>query len=239
MCTSIRHIIRIKTLNFSALSAPWAPQNRGMAGMDEAVAFRLFNMVGVPAYYTSWFQLRVIDALEQAGPSNQYEGDLWGLYLAFENPNNQFLDEHDLPDGNLYKMQGSHYYLNQGPTQPTDKSDLMSFISGSSGYNKANPVIHEPIMRVVVETPTEFQGVVMGSLNKRRGMIVSAQDEGQLCVIEARVPLADMFGYSTGLRSLTQGKAQFTMEFVAYKQVPQSIAEELVKKAAEKKKSVA
>jgi hypothetical protein len=122
---------RIKTLNFSALSAPWAPQNRGMAGMDEAVAFRLFNMVGVPAYNTTWFQLRVIDAPAEADPTDQYEGDLWGLYLAFENPNNQFLDQHDLPDGNLYKMQGSHRYLNQGATQPTDKSDLTSFIGGS------------------------------------------------------------------------------------------------------------
>ncbi len=130
----------IKTLNFSALSAPWAPQNRGMAGMDEALAFRLFNMAGVPAYNTTWFQLRVIDAPAEADPADQYEGDLWGLYLAFENPNNQFLEEHDLPDGNLYKMQGSHRYLNQGPTQPTDKSDLTSFISAGAGYNKANPI---------------------------------------------------------------------------------------------------
>ena len=79
----------------------------------------------------------------------------------------------------------------------------------------------------------------MGSLNQRRGMIVGSQDEGVMCVIEAQIPLSEMFGYSTVLRSLTQGKAQFTMEFSNYKQVPQSIAEELVKKAAEEKKSVA
>jgi elongation factor G len=79
----------------------------------------------------------------------------------------------------------------------------------------------------------------MGSLNQRRGMIVGSQDEGVLCVIESQVPLAEMFGYSTVLRSLTQGRAQFTMEFSLYKQVPQSIAEELLKKAAEEKKNVA
>jgi len=92
---------------------------------------------------------------------------------------------------------------------------------------------------VAVETPTEFQGVVMGLLNQRRGMIVGSQEEGPLCVIEAMVPLAEMFGYSTVLRSSTQGKAQFTMEFNSYKKVPQSISEELVKKAAADKKNVA
>jgi len=94
-------------------------------------------------------------------------------------------------------------------------------------------------MKVVVETPTEFQGAVMGSLNQRRGMIVGAQDEGPMCSIEARIPLSEMFGYSTVLRSLTQGKAQFTMEFNTYKQVPQQIMEELVEKAREEKKNVA
>ena len=79
----------------------------------------------------------------------------------------------------------------------------------------------------------------MGSLNQRRGMIVGAQDEGPMCVVEAQVPLSEMFGYSTGLRSLTQGKAQFTMEFELYKQVPRSVAEEITKKAEEKKKKVA
>jgi elongation factor G len=79
----------------------------------------------------------------------------------------------------------------------------------------------------------------MGSLNQRRGMIVGAQDEGPMCVIEAQVPLSEMFGYSTVLRSSTQGKAQFTMEFSTYRQVPQAITEELVKKAAENKKNVA
>jgi elongation factor G len=94
-------------------------------------------------------------------------------------------------------------------------------------------------MKVVVETPTEFQGAAMGSLNQRRGMIVGSQDEGSQCAIEAQVPLAEMFGYSTVLRSLTQGKAQFTMEFATYRQVPQSVSEELVKQRQDEKKKVA
>jgi len=104
-------------------------------------------------------------------------------------------------------------------------------------YVKAGPVIHEPIMKVVVETPTEFQGAAMGLLNQRRGMIVGAQDEGVMCVIEAQVPLAEMFGFSTVLRSSTQGQAQFTMEFLHYRQVPQSIAETLADEAAKRKKA--
>jgi elongation factor G len=94
-------------------------------------------------------------------------------------------------------------------------------------------------MKVVVETPTEFQGNVMGILNQRRGMIVGTQDEGPMTVVEAQIPLAEMFGFSTVLRSLTQGKAQFTMEFSSYRQVPQSIAEEIAKKIQEEKSSVA
>jgi len=90
-------------------------------------------------------------------------------------------------------------------------------------------------MKVVVETPTEFQGSVMGLLNQRRGMIVGAQDDGPICVIEAQVPLAEMFGFSTVLRSATQGQAQFTMEFALYKLVPSSIAETLMETAAKKK----
>jgi elongation factor G len=94
-------------------------------------------------------------------------------------------------------------------------------------------------MKVSVESPSQFQGAVMGSLNQRRGMIVGSQEEGVMCAIDAQVPLVEMFGYSTVLRSLTQGRAQFTMEFSAYKKVPQSIAEELLKKASEEKKNVA
>ena len=142
-----------------------------------------------------------------------------------------------------YPVTGIKVTLNDGASHSVDSSE-MAFSAAARGafreaYAKAKPVIHEPIMKVVVETPTEFQGAVMGSLNQRRGMIVGSQDEGPMSVIEAQVPLAEMFGYSTVLRSLTQGKAQFTMEFTTYKQVPQPVTEELSKLFAEKKKQVA
>ncbi len=142
-----------------------------------------------------------------------------------------------------FPVTGIKIVINDGASHAVDSSD-MAFQAAArgaflQGYPKAKPVIQEPIMKVVVETPTEFQGAVMGSLNQRRAMIVGCQDEGLFCAIEAQVPLAEMFGYSTVLRSLTQGQAQFTMEFFTYKQVPQSIAAELIKKAAEEKKHVA
>ena len=142
-----------------------------------------------------------------------------------------------------FPVTGIKIVINDGQSHPVDSSD-MAFMAAArgaflEGYAKARPVIHEPIMKVVVEAPTEYQGAVMSSLNQRRGIIVASQDEGYICVIEAQVPLAEMFGYSTVLRSLTQGKAQFTMEFYTYKQVSNSIAEDLAKKAAEEKKNVA
>jgi len=142
-----------------------------------------------------------------------------------------------------YPVTGVRVVINDGASHSVDSSD-MAFQAAArgaflEGYAKAKSVIHEPIMKVVVETPTEFQGSAMGLLNQRRGMIVGAQDEGVMCSIEAQVPLAEMFGFSTVLRSSTQGKAQFTMEFSTYKQVPQSVSEELVKKASENKKHVA
>ena len=150
-----------------------------------------------------------------------------------------------LPKGPLleFPVTGIKVEINDGDSHSVDSSE-MAFQAAARGafreaYHRAKPVIHEPIMKVVVETPTEYQGSAMGSLNQRRGMIVGAQEEGVMCAIEAQVPLAEMFGYATVLRSLTQGKAQFTMEFASYKQVPLSIAEELFKKGAAKKKSVA
>jgi elongation factor G len=142
-----------------------------------------------------------------------------------------------------FPVTGVRVVIDDGAAHAVDSSE-MAFQAAArgaflEGYGKAAPVILEPVMKVVVETPSEFQGAVMGSLNQRRGMIVGSQEDGPLCTVEAQVPLADMFGYSTVLRSSTQGKAQFTMEFSAYRQVPRSIAEELIKKAAGQKKNVA
>ena len=142
-----------------------------------------------------------------------------------------------------FPVTGVKVVINDGASHAVDSSD-MAFQAAArgafqEGYLKAKPVIHEPIMKVVVETPTEFQGPVMGLLNQRRGMIVGAQDEGLMCVVESQVPLAEMFGFSTVLRSSSQGKAQFTMEFALYRQVPQSIAEKIAEEAALRKKNAA
>jgi elongation factor G len=130
--------------------------------------------------------------------------------------------------------------INDGATHPVDSSD-MAFQQAAIGafrqaYEKAKPVILEPIMKVGVEGPTEFQGNVFGSLNQRRGIIVSSTEDGSFCQIEAEVPLSEMFGYSTVLRSLTQGKAEFTMEVLKYGRVPTAISDELKKEYQEKRR---
>ena len=121
--------------------------------------------------------------------------------------------------------------INDGAAHSVDSSDL-AFQQAAIGafrgaYSKASPEILEPIMRVSVEGPTEYQGGVFASINQRRGMIVSTSEDSSLSRIDAEVPLSEMFGYSTVLRSITQGKAQFTMEFSRYAKVPNSIAETL------------
>jgi len=130
--------------------------------------------------------------------------------------------------------------INDGQSHPVDSSDI-AFQQAAIGafreaYNKAKPVILEPIMKVSVEGPTEFQGNIFGSINQRRGIILSSAEDGLFSRIDAEVPLSEMFGYSTALRSLTQGKAEFTMEFEKYSKVPQSISEALIKEAEEKRR---
>ncbi|MGD9826608.1 elongation factor G [Desulfobacter sp.] len=138
-----------------------------------------------------------------------------------------------------FPVTGIKVTLEDGAYHAVDSSE-MAFQSAARGgfleaYNKAKPVIMEPIMKVVIETPNEFQGACMGLINQRRGIIQGSQEEGTMSVIESQVPLSDMFGFSTILRSATQGKAQFTMEFSSYKQAPLSVAEEIAKKKAEER----
>ncbi|HCY85893.1 MAG TPA: elongation factor G [Desulfobacteraceae bacterium] len=138
-----------------------------------------------------------------------------------------------------FPVTGIKITLEDGAFHAVDSSE-MAFQAAARGgfleaYTKAKPVIMEPIMKVVIETPNEFQGACMGLINQRRGIIQGSQEEGVMSVIESEVPLSEMFGFSTVLRSGTQGKAQFTMEFTSYKQVPQSVAEEIAKKKAEEK----
>lgn len=135
---------------------------------------------------------------------------------------------------------GVRCVINDGAAHSVDSSDVAFQLAAvgafKEGYSKAKPVIMEPVMKVAVEGPSEFQGAVMGSLNQRRGMITGTTEEGNYTVVEAEIPLSEMFGYSTDLRSLTQGKAEFTMEFATYKQVPKSIADQLIAEAQKKEK---
>ncbi|MDR1429882.1 MAG: elongation factor G [Spirochaetaceae bacterium] len=130
--------------------------------------------------------------------------------------------------------------INDGQYHPVDSSDIafqMAAIGAfREAYPKAKPCILEPIMKVAVEGPTEFQGNIFASINQRRGIIAASTEDGIFSRIEAEVPLSEMFGYSTVLRSLTQGKAEFTMEFEKYGKVPAGISEALIKEYAEKRK---
>ena len=133
-----------------------------------------------------------------------------------------------------FPVVGVRITIDDGAAHSVDSSD-MAFQQAAIGafrevYQKSNPVLLEPIMRVVVETPSEFQGTVLGSLNQRRGIIMSTSEDGVFSAVEAEAPLSEMFGYSTVLRSSTQGKAEFTMEFSRYSLVPKSLAEEIIKK---------
>ena len=138
-----------------------------------------------------------------------------------------------------FPVVGVKVTINDGQSHSVDSSD-MAFQSAAIGafkqaYEKAAPEILEPIMKVTVEGPTEFQGNIFGSINQRRGVIVSSVEDGNYSSVEAEVPLSEMFGYSTTLRSLTQGKAEFTMEFLKHGKVPKGIQEELIKEFQAKK----
>jgi elongation factor G len=136
-----------------------------------------------------------------------------------------------------FPIVGVQVTINDGAAHSVDSSDLafqQAAIGGfREAYLRASPGILEPVMKVVVETPSEYQGTVMGTLNQRRGIIISTSEDGSFSTIESEVPLSEMFGYSTVLRSATQGKAEFTMEFSRHSPVPKSIAEEITKRYKE------
>lgn len=138
-----------------------------------------------------------------------------------------------------FPIVGVRCTITDGDSHDVDSSEqafktaaLMGF---REAYEKAGPVVLEPIMKLETTAPEEFQGSVMGQINQRRGVIMNSSTNEGYCIIEAEVPLNDMFGYSTDLRSATQGKGEFTMEFCKYSAVPRNIQEEMVKKHQEKK----
>jgi elongation factor G len=138
-----------------------------------------------------------------------------------------------------YPIVGVKTVLEDGSYHDVDSSDMAFQICARNCFRetflKMKPMLLEPVMKLEVEVPVNFQGSVTGELTSRRGMIVSSDVQGAVAVIEAEVPLAETFGYSTDLRSMTQGQGTFTMEFSRYKRVPVSIQEEIL---AEKKKQL-
>jgi elongation factor G len=136
-----------------------------------------------------------------------------------------------------FPIVGVKLTIDDGNSHPVDSSDIAFQAAAIGGfwqaYEKAKAEILEPLMKVSIEGPSEFQGNILGSLNQRRGIIIATNEESNFTRVDAEVPLSEMFGYSTALRSLTKGKAEFTMEFLRYAKVPGSIMEQLKKEHLE------
>jgi elongation factor G len=137
-----------------------------------------------------------------------------------------------------YPMVDIKVRLTDGTYHEVDSSEMAFKIAGSIGFKeacrRAKPTLLEPVMDVEVVTPEEYMGAIVGDLNSRRGRIVSMEARGSSQIIRANVPLGQMFGYATEMRSMTQGRATYTMQFSRYEEVPGAIAEEIMAKVAGK-----
>lgn len=188
---------------------------------------------------------------KQTGGSGQY-GRVIGYFEPFADASYEFVNE--IKGGNIPKefipscdkgfrsavekgqligfpVTGVRAVLVDGQAHSVDSSDVAFRTAAREAfkhvYMEARPLILEPVMKLSVESPSEFAGNVFASINQRRGIIVSSVEDGTFARVDAEVPLSEMFGYATVLRSLTQGKAEFTMEFLKYGKVPAAKAEEL------------
>ena len=190
--------------------------------------------------------------VRQTGGRGQY-GHVWIKIEPLEGDGYEFVDQivggvvpreyisavekgiHDqLSNGVLagYPLQGVKATLYDGSYHDVDSSEVAFKVAGSmamrTGALDANPVLLEPFMNVEVVTPEEYYGDVVGDLNRRRGMVQGMEDVPAGKAVRAEVPLAEMFGYATDMRSATQGRANFSMEFSKYSEVPDSIAESVI-----------
>ncbi|MDR0870475.1 MAG: elongation factor G [Planctomycetaceae bacterium] len=139
-----------------------------------------------------------------------------------------------------YPVVSLHILVDDGSYHDVDSSDLAFRICAHTAlretFPRMKPTLLEPIMRLEIECPSQFQGNVVGDLNSRRGLINITETIGAVCRIEGEIPLAETFGYSTNLRSMTQGQGTFSMEFLKYKKVPNNIQETIIKERKEQKK---
>jgi elongation factor G len=195
--------------------------------------------------------------VRQTGGRGQY-GDVW-LQVEPTEPGTGFVFENKVVGGRVpreyvpavekgireamttgvlagYPMVDLKVTLTDGSYHEVDSSELAFKIAASMGFKegcrKAHAVLLEPIMDVEAVAPEEHMGAVVGDLNSRRGRIVSMEARGSSQVIRAHVPLGQMFGYATDLRSMTQGRATYTMQFLRYEEAPSSVSEEIVAKAS-------
>jgi elongation factor G len=179
----------------------------------------------------------VIIDLEHTGPGGGYEfidkvtgGDIPREYIPAVDAGIQEAMEGGVLAG--YPLVDLRATLTDGSYHDVDSSEMAFKIAGSMALKKAakraKPVLLEPIMAVEVVTPDDYMGDVIGDLSSRRGKVEGMEQRGNAQVIRAHVPLAEMFGYATDLRSRTQGRATYTMQFDSYQQVPGSIAEEII-----------
>lgn len=134
---------------------------------------------------------------------------------------------------------GVRVTINDGAYHDVDSSDMAFRVCAMTAvrefYHKCKPTILEPIMRLQTQAPEEFQGAVVGQINQRRGVITGTTTSNRYAIVDAEVPLSEMFGYSTDLRSSTQGKGEFQMEFLKYAAVPRNVQEVLIKQYQEKR----
>jgi len=199
---------------------------------------------------------------KQTGGSGQYAHIVGRLDLLPEGAEGNFYFEENIVGGRIpkqyipavekgfrsmlakgpiakYPVVGLAVYLEDGSYHEVDSSDLAFQVCAQTAmretFPKTKPVLLEPVMKIVIECPSQFQGAVVGNLTSRRGIVLSTEVRGPDALIEGEVPLAETFGYSTDLRSMTQGQGAFTMEFARYKRLPRNLEEEVIadrKKAA-------
>jgi len=198
---------------------------------------------------------------KQTGGSGQY-GRVAGFIEPIEEKDYEFVDaikggsipneyipscdkgfKESLKKGALigFPIVGLRATINDGASHPVDSSDIAFQLASIGGfreaYMKAKPAILEPIMKVSIEGPQEFQGNIFGLINQRRGIILSSTEDDTFTRVDSEVPLSEMFGFSTILRSSTQGKAEYSMEFAKYGKVPNAVAETLIKEYEAKRKA--
>jgi elongation factor G len=180
---------------------------------------------------------KIVLKLEPAGPGGGYEfsDQITGGRIPKEYiPSVDHGIKDAMTNGVLagFPMVDVHVTLLDGDYHDVDSSEMAFKIAGTMGFKeavrKASPILLEPIMAVEVVTPEDYMGDVIGDLNSRRGKVGKMEQRGNNQVISAEVPLSEMFGYSTDLRSKTQGRATYTMQFHSYQQMPRNVQDEIV-----------